>query len=73
MIDWWRNKCGAGGMRRIFDSLIDAFPRGLSRQELAGRAGLAMSGTLDTYISRLRTLGLIEGQGTLSAASELFN
>lgn len=34
---------------------------------------LPRSGTFDTYLSRLRTLELVEGRGDLKASDELFD
>jgi hypothetical protein len=56
----WRRRL-TGGARRMYDVLIDVFPEGLTTEELATRAGLSLSGgTFGTYLSRLRTNGLID-------------
>jgi hypothetical protein len=50
------------------------YPKALTRAELGVAASLSdRSGTFDTYLSRLRTLELIEGRGELRASEELFS
>lgn len=64
LIDYWRRELGDGGLRRMFDALIEAYPRSLSRDEIGDRTGLSTgSGTFSTYLARLRTLELAEGRG----------
>lgn len=50
-----------GGPRRLFDTLRACYPDALHRDMLAEQAGFSTaSGTYSTYLSRLRTRGLIE-------------
>lgn len=65
LIDYWLGRVGGGGMKRIFEVLIEAGDQELSRAELAERAGLQLSGSFDSYVSRLRGMRLIEGSKTL--------
>ncbi len=65
----WRGILKAGA-RRMFDALIEAYPAGLSREELGTRADIEMSGgTFGTYLGILRRNALVEEQnGTVRAA-----
>ncbi len=74
LIDYWRNRLGQSGKRRIFDALVEVYPRSLSRAELASRTGIDQSGgTFRTYVGELKTLRLIDGRGELSASEDLFS
>jgi uncharacterized protein len=70
----WLGELGNSGAARILRALADVHPRALTRQELGEAATLSdRSGTFDTYLSKLRTLELIEGRGELKASDELFD
>jgi uncharacterized protein len=70
---YWLRELGDSGAARILESLVESYPAALSKDELAEKSGLsASSGTFGTYLSRLRTLELVEGRGTLKASDELF-
>ena len=74
LIDYWRDRLGKSGKRRIFDALVSAYPLALSRAELASRTGIDQSGgTFRTYVGELKTLRLITGRGELSASEDLFS
>ncbi len=73
LLNHWLRELGQGGAARMLRTLADAYPTGLSRTDLAAQAGMATSGTFDTYLSRLRGLELIEGRGELRASAELFD
>ena len=48
----------------MIDALIAAHPRGMDRANLADRAGMtATGGTFQTYLSRLKSNGVIEVAG----------
>ncbi len=68
----WRRTLGAE--RKLLDALIDSYPAPLGRSDLAACTELAQSGgTFGTYLSRLRSNGLIvEDGGSISAAAILF-
>lgn len=54
-------------------ALANVYPKAMTRAELGEAANLSdRSGTFDTYLSRLRTLELIDGKGELRASEELF-
>jgi hypothetical protein len=58
---------------KILGPIINAYPGALSHQEAADAAGYShTSGTWATYLSRLRSLDLIEGRGELKAQPWLF-
>jgi len=62
-----------GSLSRILIPILEAYPNGLSHQEVADQAGYsAQSGTWSTYLSRLRSLDLIESRGDLKAQHWLF-
>lgn len=60
-------------LARILTPIMEAYPNGLSHQDASERAGYsAQSGTWATYLSRLRSLDLIDGRGELKAQEWLF-
>jgi hypothetical protein len=60
-------------LQRILKPIIAEYPEGLSHATAAGAAGYSpSSGTWATYLSRLRSLDLIEGRGDLRAQGWLF-
>ncbi len=62
-----------GPLVRILTPVMNAYPGGLSHQGAADSAGYSsQSGTWATYLSRLRSLDLIEGRGELKAQAWLF-
>jgi Holliday junction resolvase RusA-like endonuclease len=63
------------GAARILRTLAAAYPDTLTADQLGEKADLnPRSGTFSTYLSRLRTLELIEsGRGWLRASEELFS
>lgn len=65
----WRSILKAGA-RRMFDTLVEVYPSGLSREELGERAQIEMTGgTFGTYLGILRRNALIEeNNGTVRAA-----
>lgn len=73
LLEHWLGELGNGGASRLLRVIAEAYPRVLSNVEAAEAAGLShRSGTFSTYLSRLRTLQLIEGRGELRASEELF-
>lgn len=70
--DYWLNKLG-GGARRMLTVLCSVYPATMSRDELGAKADVSPAGgSFDTYMSRLRTLELVEGRGEFRASEELF-
>lgn len=72
--DYWRQRLGDSGKRRIFDVVVAAFPRALSYDEVSRETGIDTNGgTWRTYLGELRGLELIEGRGDLKACDDLFD
>jgi hypothetical protein len=73
LLEYWLRELG-GGANRMLSALADAYPEGLANEELGARAEIsAKSGTFSTYLSKLRTLELVEDHGHERRASrELF-
>jgi hypothetical protein len=72
LLNYWLNELG-GGANRMLAVLADTYPKGMSNDELGAAAGIsARSGTFSTYLSRLRTLELVEGErGQIRMSEEL--
>lgn len=69
-VEMWQGNL-FGGARRMFDVLVGNAPKALSKEELGEMVGLsANSGTFGTYLSMLRSNGLVETEGGLIKASE---
>jgi uncharacterized protein len=67
--DEWRRALH-GGAARMFDALVEAYPEGLTRSALADAVGMEVSGgTFSTYLSRLRSNGLITTTPTEAIAN----
>lgn len=74
--DFWRQKCGGGGQRRIFDVLLENYPATLTKDQIGELTELSTAGgTFSTYLSKLRTMELIEdvGRDEIKAADDLFD
>lgn len=73
LLDYWIAELGDSGAARILRVLAKHYPRTLSKEEVGEAAGLShSSGSFNTYLSKLRTLELIEGRGELKASETLF-
>ncbi|MBN9497822.1 MAG: DUF853 family protein [Alphaproteobacteria bacterium] len=65
----WRESLGAA-VGRMLDRVLEAYPNPIDRTSLAEALGMAASGgTFNTYLSRLRSNGLVtsDGRGVLAA------
>ncbi len=73
VLDMWRDNL-TGGARRMFDVLVDEYPRQIDKAELGERTEMSYnSGTFGTYVSLLRRNGLAEVAGAyIKASSSLF-
>jgi hypothetical protein len=59
--------------RAALEALVAAYPGSLTKEEVAAQAGYeARGGGFANALSRLRTLELIRGRGSLSASEDLF-
>lgn len=75
LIDMWCNNVGnSSGASRILREVGAIYPHSLSKQEVGERIGMSYtSGSFGTYLSQLRSRGLITVQnGEVKAADELF-
>ncbi len=71
-MDLWRSKLERRYME-ILDHIVGGYPDALSSAEIAEAVGLTLSGTFNTYLSRLSTLGLIDrSKGEARASENLF-
>ena len=62
-----------GPLAKIMKPILNAYPEGLAQQDAGDQAGYSSSsGTWATYLSRLRSLDLIEGSRELKAQEWLF-
>lgn len=73
MRDMWVERF-TGGARRMLELLLDAWPAAIDKDDLADAAGITKTGgTFSTYLSRLRSNGLIElNGGPIRASDSLF-
>ena len=69
----WSNNL-SGGARRMFDYLVQEYPRTVSKSELGDATEIsATGGSFGTYLSRLKSTGLITVSGAdVKASSDLF-
>jgi hypothetical protein len=60
--------------RLILETLTEAYPDGLSKEEVAAKAGYeANGGGFNNALGRLRTLELVQGRGEIRASDNLFS
>lgn len=70
VVQMWRGALRAGE-RRLLDILVEIYPKGISRSELAERTDLtANAGTFNNYFGTLRRNGLAEVHGNEVRAGE---
>ncbi len=73
LIDYWRGRLGKAE-RLIIETLTQAYPAALNKEEIAARAGYeANGGGFNNALGRLRTLELVQGRGDLKASDNLFD
>ncbi len=73
LIDYWRGRWGKAE-RLILETLTQAYPDALTKEEIAARAGYEPNGGgFNNALSRLRTLELVQGRGELRASDNLFD
>jgi hypothetical protein len=73
LIDYWRGRLGKAE-RLILETLTDAYPGCLTKEEVAAKAGYeANGGGFNNALGRLRTLELVQGRGELRASVNLFD
>ncbi len=60
--------------RLIIETLTQAYPAALNKEEITARAGYkANGGCFNNALGRLRTLELVQGRGELKASDNLFD
>ncbi len=73
LIDYWRGRLEKAE-RLILETLTEAYPAGLGKEEVAARAGYeANGGGFNNALGRLRTLELVQGRGEIRASDNLFS
>lgn len=61
--DMWRGRLKEGA-RRMFDKIVNAYPSAITKEELGLSLGMVHTGgTFGTYISNMRSAGMIEVSG----------
>lgn len=73
VIAMWRGRLGKGELA-LFDALIAAYPNEVTREDLGRVSGYeSAGGSFRTYLSAIRTLGLVDTRGSMvRAAEEIF-
>jgi hypothetical protein len=72
LIGYWNGRLGKAE-RLILETLTEAYPGALSKEEVAVKAGYeANGGGFNNALGRLRTLELVQGRGELRASDNLF-
>jgi len=70
LVRWWAAKLP--GTSRMAEALIESWPEGLTKDELATRIDMAASGgSFGTYLSRLASAGVITRDGKIRLAAEI--
>jgi uncharacterized protein len=73
LIDYWRGRLGKAE-RLILETLTEAYPDALTKEEVAAKAGYeASGGGFNNALGRLRTLELVQGRGEIRASGNLFD
>ncbi len=72
LVEWWRSKVGGGAPGALFDALLAAHPRALTKPELAEASGYSIeSSTFRNGLSKLRTLELVERGDPIALTPDL--
>jgi hypothetical protein len=73
LLNYWLNELGQSGAGRMLTVLAESYPKALTKEEIGQLAEISPnSGTFGTYLSKLRTLELVEGRGEIKASREFF-
>ena len=73
LVDHWRGRLGKAE-RLTLETLTQAYPDGLTKEEVAIKAGYeANGGSFNNALGRLRTLELVEGRGEIKVSGNLFD
>lgn len=72
LLDYWLRELGQSGTHRMLAELAEAYPRALTKDELAQLSNMSeRSGSFSTYLSKLRSLELVTGKSELRMSEEL--
>lgn len=72
LLQYWYRQLGKAE-RKALEALVDEYPKSLSVQQIANRAGYEVGGGgFRNALGRLRTLELIRGRGEIRASDNLF-
>ena len=72
LLQYWLNVLGQSGAARMLEALAAVYPKTMTKEELGAAARLAHgSGSFGTYLSKLRTLELVEGRQEIKVSEEL--
>jgi len=73
LVDYWRGRLWKAE-RLILETLTQAYPDGLNKEEVAVKAGFeAYGGGLDHALGRQRIMELVQGRGEIKASDNLFD
>jgi uncharacterized protein len=73
LVEYWRGRL-AKAERLILETLTQAYPDALTKEEVAVKAGYeANGGGFNNALGRLRTLELVQGRGEIKASDNLFD
>lgn len=74
LVSYWKQELGTHGRGKIFSVLIDRPDQRFTRERLKAEAGISSDATLDTYLSQLRSRGLVvtskDGYATIDPSFE---
>lgn len=76
LIDFWLQQFNRLAEREVLRVVVEAYPKALTHAEIASQTNPpyeSKGGGFLGAVSKLRTLGLIEGRGELRASEELFD
>lgn len=72
LLDYWLRELGTGGTSRMLRVLAEAYPQPLGKEEIAQLSDMSeRSGSFSTYLSKLRSLELVEGKSEIRMSEEL--
>jgi uncharacterized protein len=72
LLQYWLHELGQSGAARMLDALASVYPKTMTKEALGEVVNLShTSGSFGTYLSKLRTLELVEGRQELKACEEI--
>jgi hypothetical protein len=76
LVAYWMQQFNRLAEREVLRVVVEAYPQSLSLEDVAARTNPPYEpkgGGFNGAVSKLRTLGLVEGRGELRASAELFD